>query len=243
MDTPTDQSTLVDHPAPAHPSVGPTTGRRATGGRSVVAQPAPSATTVVVRAAVLPVGEAAERLGITPARVRALVARGLLTDAGHGTVSVRQVDDLADRDVVRSLDAAAVEGVLDKALRRRLPAVVATGLAAALDEAFQRALGPVLTEGLAAGLVPVAREMATALADIELSTEQRVTAALRAQAAEQRADAVQQEADTVAAELGEAQEHIAWLEQELAVLRQQNTALRTRRTGLLRRRQVEISPA
>jgi len=105
------------------------------------------------------------------------------------------VAELTRRGVVRSVDVAAVEGAVDRALRRRLPAL----LEAALHD----------------GLEPLSHEIATALADVELSVEQRAAAEERARAAE--------------AALSQARA-------ELMDLRQQVVALAAQPSGLFRRR-------
>ena len=112
--------------------------------------------------AVLTVAEAADELGVAPARVRALLSRGALTPApGDGTtVLAADVAELSKRGTVRAVDATAVEAAVDRALRRRLPG---------------------LLEG---GLAPVAGEVATALADVEASTRELAAAEERSRAAE-----------------------------------------------------------
>ena len=146
---------------------------------------------------ILTLAQAADELGVAPARIRALQASGALQPVeGHASsVAAADVEALAKRGVVRSLDVAAVEGALDRALRRRLPELLA--------------------ERLDAALVPVSDEVATALADVELST-QRVTEA------EERAAAAERQ-------LADAQARISELEQRVV-------ALQLKPTGLFRRR-------
>ena len=104
--------------------------------------------------AVLTVAEAADELGVAPGRVRALLSRGALQPApGDGAALLAaDVADLLKRGLVRAVDATAVEAAVDRALRRRLPA---------------------LLEG---GLAPLASEVATALADVEVSSRQLAAA-------------------------------------------------------------------
>lgn len=113
---------------------------------------------------ILTVPEAADELGVAPARVRALLGSGALQPApGHASsVLASDVAELSRRGVLRSLDVAAVEGALDRALRRRLP------------------------EQLTAALEPVSDELATALADVD-------AAAARVSAAEERARAAEEQ--------------------------------------------------
>lgn len=113
--------------------------------------------------------EAADLLGVAPARVRALVASGALPAVpdGAGTVAADDVEALQRRGVLRALDVAAVEGALDRALRRRLPDL--------LDAALQ----------------PVAGELATALADAEASGAAVAAAEARAVTAERELAAAQ----------------------------------------------------
>ncbi|MCW2601319.1 MAG: hypothetical protein JWM02_3148 [Frankiales bacterium] len=136
----------------------------------------------------LTVYQAADELGVTPARIRALLASGALKAArGHGTrIAARDVEELLRRGAVRSLDVAAIEGALDRVLRRRLPAM--------LEEA----------------LTPLSTEVATTLADVEVSTRELAEALERARVAEAALTAA----------------HV-----ELA-------ALQTRPAGLFRRRRV-----
>jgi len=149
---------------------------------------------------ILTVTEAADRLGVAPARIRALLTSGALHPvAGHASsVSAAEVDDLARRGVLRSVDVAAVEGALDRALRRRLP------------------------EQLAPALAPLADEVATALADVELSTQ-------RVAAAEERARA--------------AEEKLASAEQRVIDLERRVVELQLQPTGLFRRRRTAVAPA
>lgn len=113
----------------------------------------------------LTVAQAADQLGVAPARIRALVAGGALPTTGDGVLPAAEVEGLARRGVVRSLDVAAVEGALDRALRRRLPDL----------------LGSRLEQALA----PLAGEVATALLDVESSSARIAAAEQRAAAAEQ----------------------------------------------------------
>lgn len=146
--------------------------------------------------------EAADDLGVAPARIRALLASGALTPVRRGEetlLKAPEVIDLSRRGVVRSIDVAAVEGAVDRALRRRLPALLGDGLR------------------------PVADELATALADVEVSTRLLAATEERARAAELA--------------LGAAQSRIGLLETQVA-------ALQARPVGLFRRRRaVTASPA
>jgi hypothetical protein len=153
---------------------------------------------------ILTVTEAADELGVAPARIRALQASGALTPVpGHATsVAAPDVEALARKGVVRSVDVAAVEGALDRALRRRLP--------------------DLLTERLEAATTPLRDELATALADVELSTAQRAAAEQRAEAAER--------------ELALARARVAELEHRVV-------ALQVQPTGLFRRRRQAVAPA
>jgi hypothetical protein len=114
----------------------------------------------------LTLAEAADALGVAPARVRALIASGALEPApGHASsIAAADVDALVRRGVVRSVDVAAVEGALDRALRRRLPEL--------------------LEDRLGLALTPVADELAGALADVELHAARTATAEERARVAE-----------------------------------------------------------
>ncbi len=143
------------------------------------------------------VAETADQIGVAPSRVRALIASGVLSTSAQepDSVPVAEVAELTRRGVVRAVDVAAVEGAVDRALRRRLPAL--------------------LEAGLGAGLAPLSREVATALADVELSVEQLAAAHERARAAE--------------AALSEARA-------EVADLRGQLVSLAAQPTGLFRRR-------
>jgi hypothetical protein len=139
---------------------------------------------------ILTLAQAADELGVAPARVRALLASGALQPApGHqSSVVAADVEQLVRRGVVRSVDVAAVEGAMDRALRRRLPSLLADALGARLDTA----------------LAPLADEVATALVDVELSTARITRAEERAGAAERA--------------LAEARARVAELEQQVAAL-------------------------
>lgn len=148
---------------------------------------------------ILTVSEAADLLGVAPARVRALQAGGALSPVpGHATnVAAADVDALVRRGTVRALDLAAVEGALDRALRRRLPDLLAERLA------------------------PLQGEVATALADVELTTTRALEAEARARAAEEQ--------------LAAARTRIEQLEQRVVALQLP--------TGLFRRRRATAAPA
>jgi chemotaxis protein histidine kinase CheA len=153
---------------------------------------------------ILTLAQAADELGVAPARVRALLANGALQPVpGHASsVAATDVDDLARRNVVRSVDVAAVEGALDRALRRRLPEVLA--------------------ERLDAAMAPVAGELATALADVEQSTQRVAQAEERARTAE---------------------EALAAAETRVAELQQRVVELQMQPTGLFRRRRAAVATA
>lgn len=148
----------------------------------------------------LTLAEAADVLGVAPARVRALLASGALQPApGHtSSIPAGDVDALVRRGVVRSLDVAAVEGALDRALRRRLPELLEDRLGAALN--------------------PVADEVATALADVELSATRVATAEQQTRAAE--------------TSLAQAQERVVALESRIAALEAQPVGLFRRRRSV-----------
>lgn len=165
----------------------------------------------------VPLGTAADELGVTPARVRALLASGALTAGPDGGVAAEQLADLVRRGTVRSADLAAVEGALDRALRRRLPAL--------LEEVLAPALRAVRDE-VAAGLGPLSGEVATAIADVEVTTRQLAEAQ----------DAVR----TLRASLTAERERSAGLERRVASL---STALEQQPTGLFRRRRRAAVPA
>lgn len=160
---------------------------------------------------VLTLTEAADQLGVAPARVRALLASGALqpVPGHHSSVAAADVEQLAKRGVIRALDVAAVEGALDRALRRRLPELLGAGLGAALE--------------------PLQGEFATALADVELSTQRATEAEQRAQVAEQRAEVAEQA-------LAAARERVSTLEARVA-------ALEAQPMGLFRRRRSAVAPA
>lgn len=115
----------------------------------------------------LTISEAADELGVAPARIRALIASGSLSavPGEPGLVSATETAELVRRGVLRSVDVAAVEGAVDRALRRRLPGLLDLALTTALR--------------------PVADELALAVADIDISTRQAAEAQARATAAEQ----------------------------------------------------------
>jgi hypothetical protein len=106
--------------------------------------------------------EAADELGVSPARVRALLSSGALQPApGHtSSIAAADVDALVKKGVLRSLDVAAVEGALDRALRRRLPDL------------------------LDAALAPMTDEVAAAMADVDAGSGRVAAAEERARVAE-----------------------------------------------------------
>lgn len=148
----------------------------------------------------LTLAEAADVLGVAPARVRALIASGALPPApGHSSsVVAADVDALVRRGVLRSLDVAAVEGALDRALRRRLP--------------------DLLADRLDSALAPVAGEVATALADVELGAARVATAEEQARVAQ--------------LSLVQAQQQVVALEARIAALEAQPVGLFRRRRSV-----------
>ena len=149
---------------------------------------------------ILTVSQAADELGVAPARIRALLASGALRSVPdqEGSVSSVDIDALARRGVVRAVDVAAVEGALDRALRRRLPEIVSGRLEQALS--------------------PLASELATAFADVELGSVRLAAAEERARSAEQA--------------LSRAQERIRVLEATTAALAAQPSGLFRRRRSV-----------
>ena len=160
----------------------------------------------------LSVPQAADELGVAPARVRALLSSGALRPAPDAPDAVLAEDAAAllRRGAVRAVDVAAVEGALDRALRRRLPALLDAGVAAALDAPLR------------AALEPLSGEVATALADVEISTQRLLEAERRAELSEA--------ATTIA------RGQVAALEAQVAELEQQVAALQAQPVGLFRRR-------
>ena len=159
----------------------------------------------------LSIAQAADELGIAPARVRSLLSSGALQPLSgeRGEVSREQVSELARRGTVRSLDLAAVEGALDRALRRRLPGLLDAGLELALQ--------------------PLSGEVATAFADVEISTAQLA-------AAERRAELAEEERET-------ARVRVQALEAQVAQLEGQLAARAARSSGLFRRRRQSVAVA
>lgn len=158
--------------------------------------------------AVLAVADAADQLGVAPARVRALVGAGALQPAPDDADAVLAdgIGELVRRGTLRVLDVAAVEAALDRSLRRRLPGL--------LDDRLDSALGQALR--------PLAGEVATAFADVEFSVQQLAAAQERAERAEQRALT--------------AEEALAQARIRAAVLQAQVAQLQARPVGLFRRR-------
>lgn len=149
---------------------------------------------------ILTLTQAADELGVAPARVRALLASGALnTVPGHtSSVDAADVQQLVKRGVVRSVDVAAVEGAVDRALRRRLP--------------------DLLADQLDTALTPLSGEVATALADVELATEHVV-------AAEERARAAEEELTAARARIAELEHRVVALQmQPTGLFRRRRTA-------------------
>ena len=152
----------------------------------------------------LSIAQAADELGITPTRVRSLLSSGALqaVPGEGGGVAREDVAELARRGTVRALDLAAVEGALDRALRRRLPGLLGAGLEQALQ--------------------PLSGEVATAFADVEISTAQLAAAERRAELAEDGREV--------------ARARVQVLEAQVAQLEGRLAALEARPVGLFRRR-------
>ena len=111
--------------------------------------------------------------------------------------------DLVERGVVRAVDATAVESAVDRAFRQRLPAL------------------------LEAGLAPLVTEVATALADVDVSSRLLAAAEERVRTAE--------------AALATYQTRTAGLDRQVQVLTAQVVALRSQPVGLFRRRRRRSS--
>ena len=155
----------------------------------------------------LSISEAADELGVAPARIRALLASGALQalPGEGGQVQAEQVAELVERGTVRALDVAAVEGALDRALRRRLPGLLDAGLEYALQ--------------------PLSDEVAVAIADVEVTTQHLGVA-------ERRAEIAEDELDDARAQVYALQRQVAQLEEQVAVLSARPVGLfRRRRPG------------
>lgn len=167
----------------------------------------------------LTIAQAADELGVAPARVRSLVASGALPSLGSNLVEAEGVAELARRGTLRSIDVAAVESALDRALKRRLPLV------------------------LSAALAPVATEVATALADVEISTRQLTEAEHRASSAEEALARTRDELSASRAVVATLEDALAASRSELAVVRAELAVAQERPAGLFRRRRSSGSPA
>ena len=141
----------------------------------------------------LSISDAADELGVAPARIRSLLASGALQalPGQDGEVSCDELDELARRGTLRALDVAAVEGALDRALRRRLPGLLDTGLELALQ--------------------PLAGEVATAIADVEITTEHLGVAERRAAVAEGALEAARLRVQQLEADVAQLQGQVAVL--------------------------------
>lgn len=166
----------------------------------------------------LTISQAADELGVAPARVRSLVASGAVPSLGSNLVSAEAVAELVRRGTLRSLDVAAVESALDRALRRRLPPL--------LDGA----------------LGPLSGEVATALADVEVGTRELAGAEQRAAAAEASLRQVRAELGTTRDELRVSAEALSEAHVERAGLRAELAVLQAKPAGLFRRRRQAGSP-
>jgi hypothetical protein len=148
----------------------------------------------------LTLAEAADALGVAPARVRALLASGALDAVpGHVTsVAAADVEALQKRGVVRAVDIAAVEGALDRAIRRRLPEL--------------------LGERLDVSLRPLADEVATAFADVEAS-------GARVARAEERTRAVEVELAAARQRIAELEQRVVALQMPSGLFRRRRSAV------------------
>lgn len=167
----------------------------------------------------LTISQAADELGVAPARVRSLVSSGAVPSLGSNLVSAEAVAELVRRGTLRSLDVAAVESALDRALRRRVPVL--------LDGALQ----------------PLSGEVATALADVQVSTRELAEAEQRAAAAEASLRQVREELGATRDELCASAEALAEARAEQAGLRAELAVLQSKPGGLFRRRRQAGSPA
>lgn len=167
----------------------------------------------------LTISQAADELGVAPARVRSLVVSGALPSLGSNLVSAEAVTELVRRGTLRSLDVAAVESALDRALRRRLPP---------------------LLEG---ALAPLSGEVATALVDVEVSTRELAEAEQRALRAEAALGQVRAELDATREELRASAEALTEAHEERVALRAELAVLQAKPAGMFRRRRQAGSPA
>ena len=145
---------------------------------------------------ILTIAEAADALGVAPARVRALLASGALDAVpGHtSSVAAAAIEALQKRGVVRAVDIAAVEGALDRAIRRRLP------------------------ELLEVTLRPLADEVATAFADVEAGS------ALVARA-EERTRAVEAQLTAAHQRIAELEQRVVVLQMPTGLFRRRRSAV------------------
>ena len=129
--------------------------------------------------------------------------------------------------------ATPAPAVVDLAAAERAAAVPEEALASALGRSLRAQLPALLDEGLQGALGPLARELATAFADVEFSVQRTTVLETRATVAEARAAAAEHRARTAEDRLDATRARAALLDDQVAALRAE---LADRPRGLLRRR-------
>ena len=151
-----------------------------------------------MKAPTLTLVQAADALDVAPARVRALLAAGVLTTLDDDTVLAGEVADLVDRAALRTQTLDDVTTALEALLERRVPALL------------DRTLTP--------ALAPLAGEVAVALADVEASTRELLEA--------QEATRVAQAQLAAASErIGQLETQIAVLQQPVGLFRRRRSVV------------------
>jgi hypothetical protein len=129
--------------------------------------------------------------------------------------------------------ATPAPAVVDLAAAERAAAVPEEALASALSRSLRAQLPALLDDGLQGALAPLARELATAFADVEFSVQRTTVLETRAGVAEARATAAEHRARTAEDRLDATRARAALLDDQVAALRAE---LADRPRGLFRRR-------
>ncbi len=151
-----------------------------------------------MKAPTLTLERAADALDVAPARVRALLAAGVLTTLEDDAVLASEVADLVERAALRTQTLADVEAALEALLERRVPTLL------------DRTITP--------ALAPLSGEVALALADVEASTRELLEAQEATRLAQAQLAAAEQR-------IGQLETQVAVLQQPVGLFRRRRSVV------------------
>ncbi|MDP9435896.1 MAG: hypothetical protein M3P93_12180 [Actinomycetota bacterium] len=151
-----------------------------------------------MKAPTLTLEQAADALDVAPARVRALLAAGVLTTLEDDAVLASEVADLVERAALRTQTLADVEAALEALLERRVPTLL------------DRTITP--------ALAPLSGEVALALADVEASTRELLEAQEATRLAQAQLAAAEQR-------IGQLETQVAVLQQPVGLFRRRRSVV------------------